>query len=119
MQFCKQGRVGAERSWSTPCSSGNLSQSSYEIAADKSLWFTRDHLVSSAHEEIRDEGEEWGIETVDRREARQEGKRHAWKRTDHLFFFFLTCHINHLTYRKTVLSTGANAAVTSRSQSVL
>ena len=33
--------------------------------------------MSGAHEEIRDEGEERGIEAVDGREVCQEGERHA------------------------------------------
>lgn len=53
--------------------------------------------MSSAHEEIWDEGEERGIETVDRGEACQEGKCHAWKEEKP----FYNCHINHdQTYKK-------------------
>lgn len=67
-ESCSQCAVG---------SSCNLSLSLHEMARAKSLWFTGDHLVSGAHKEIRDEGKERGIEAVDRREVRQEGKRHA------------------------------------------
>lgn len=35
--------------------------------------------MSSAHEEIWDEGEERGIETIDRRKICKESKSHAWK----------------------------------------
>lgn len=69
----------------------NSSLSSHEIAADESLRFTRDHLVSGAHEEVRDEGKERGIETVDRRQACEEGKCHAWKEQKP----FYNRHINH------------------------
>lgn len=82
------------------------------MAADKSLRFTRDHLVSGAHEEIRDEGEERGVETVDRREACQEGEGHAWKEHEP----FHNCHISRdssLKNTKTVSHTEASAAAAS------
>ena len=45
---------------------------------NESSRFTWDHLVGRAHEEIRDEGEEGGVEAIDRRKAGQESERHAW-----------------------------------------
>lgn len=75
--------------------------------------------MSSAHEEIWDEREERGIETVDRREVCKEGKCHAWKEQKP----FYICHINHdTTYKEntnTVVYTGDNTAATSFSQCVL
>lgn len=68
--------------------------------------------MSSAHEEIRDEGEERGVETVDRREICQEGECHAWKEQKP----FHNCHVSHdniLKNTKAVLYTEAGAATTS------
>lgn len=70
---------------------GNLSLSLWVIPADKSLRLTWDHLVNSAHEEIRDEGKERGVKTVDGWEVGQEGECHAWKERRQ----FGSCHINH------------------------
>lgn len=74
--------------------------------------------MSSAHEEIRDEGEERGIETVDGREICQEGKCHSWKEQKP----FYNCRINHdhiQKITKTMLQSGANTAATTISQLVL
>lgn len=62
------------------CSSFNLSQSLHEMSLAESLWFTRDHLLSGAHKELRDEGNKRGIKTVDRRDVGQEGKNNFMER---------------------------------------